>query len=124
MNRKSQNGVALVITLIMLAMVTVMAVLFLGISRRERASVTVTASLTDAKLAAEAGQARALSEVVARIAAQTNLSAYDYLVSTNYVNPKRFIRKYSRLMSWPVAPGSTRSAETLRTSTVSRARRL
>ena len=56
MNRKSQRGVALVLTLIMLAMVTVMAVLFLGTSRRERASVTVNANLTDAKLAAGTGQ--------------------------------------------------------------------
>jgi len=34
MNHKSQRGVALVLTLIMLAVVTVMAVLFLGVSRR------------------------------------------------------------------------------------------
>ena len=38
MSRSSQRGVALVITLIMLAVVTVMAVLFLGLSRRERVS--------------------------------------------------------------------------------------
>src|SRR5437879_4021716 len=35
MKRKSQRGVALVITLIMLSIVLIMAVLFLGISRRE-----------------------------------------------------------------------------------------
>ncbi|PYM11985.1 MAG: hypothetical protein DME18_12525 [Verrucomicrobia bacterium] len=90
MNRKSQRGVALVLTLIMLAMVTVMAVLFLGTSRRERASVTVNANLTDAKLAAGTGQTRALSEVIARIAAQTNLFAYDFLVSTNFIAPEGF----------------------------------
>ena len=90
MKRKSQRGVALVITLIMLAMVTVMAVLFLGTSRRERSSVTLRQNLTDAKLAADAGQARALSEVVARITAQSNLFAYDFLVSTNFINPNGF----------------------------------
>ncbi len=90
MNRNSQRGVALVITLIMLAMVTVMAVLFLGISRRERSSVTVSASLIDAKNAADSGQARALSEIIARITAQSNLFAYDFLVSTNFINPNGF----------------------------------
>jgi hypothetical protein len=90
MNRKTQRGVALVITLILLAMVTVMAVLFLGISRRERTSVNLSANLADAKLAAENGQTRALSEIIARIAAQTNLFAYDFLVSTNFISPKGF----------------------------------
>ena len=36
MNRKSQHGVALVITLLMLSVVTFMAVAFLALSRRER----------------------------------------------------------------------------------------
>src|SRR5437762_1498160 len=90
MNRKSQHGVALVITLVLLAIVTVMAVLFLGMSRRERASVTLNANLTDAKLAADSAAARAEAEVVARITAQTNLFAYDFMVSTNFISPKGF----------------------------------
>jgi len=90
MNHKSQRGVALVLTLIMLAMVTVMAVLFLGVSRRERSSVVLTENQTDAKLAADTGQARAVSEIVARIAAHTNLFAYDFLVSTNFLSPNGF----------------------------------
>src|SRR5437867_1806695 len=90
MNRKSQHGIALVITLIMLAVVTVMAVLFLGISRRERASVNVTANLTDARLAADAAQARALSELIGQITAQSNLFAYDFRVSTNFISPSGF----------------------------------
>ena len=36
MKRNSEQGVVLVITLIMLALVTLMAVVFLAISRRER----------------------------------------------------------------------------------------
>ena len=75
MNRKSQRGVALVITLIMLAIVLIMAVLFLGISRRERASVTANVELTTAKYAAETGQTRALAEIIAPITAQSNLLA-------------------------------------------------
>src|SRR5437867_7767129 len=90
MNRKSQHGIALVITLIMLAVVTVMAVLFLGISLRERPSVNVTANLTDARLAADAAQARALSELIGQITAQSNLFAYDFRVSTNFISPSGF----------------------------------
>ncbi|HKI71889.1 MAG TPA: hypothetical protein VKA81_05900, partial [Verrucomicrobiae bacterium] len=99
MKHKSQRGVALVITLIMLAIVTVMAVLFLGTSRRERSSVTLSKNLTDAKLAADAGQARAISEVVARITAHSNLFAYNFLVSTNFINPNGFTPNQSSLMN-------------------------
>ena len=81
---------ALVITLIMLSVVTVMAIVFLGMSRREKTSVRATADLTDAKLAADAGAARAQAEVLARIAAQSNLFAYDLTVSTNLINPRGF----------------------------------
>lgn len=91
MRRASQHGIALVITLIMLSVVTVMAVIFLGISRRERASVGVTANLTDARLATDAGIARAQAELIAQIAARTNLFAYDLIVSTNYINPNGFV---------------------------------
>lgn len=81
---------ALVITLIMLAVVTVMAVVFLGVSRRERGSVTVSADLTDSKLAADTALARAEAAVLSRIAAQSNLFAYDLMVSTNLLNPGGF----------------------------------
>jgi len=90
MNRKSQRGVALVITLIMLAIVLVMAVLFLGISRRERAAVTANVELTTAKNAAETGQTRTLAEIIARITAQSNLLAYGMVVSTNFITATGF----------------------------------
>jgi hypothetical protein len=90
MKPQSQRGVALVITLIMLSVVTVMAVVFLGISRRERASVGVIANQTDARLAAEAGLARAQAELLGRIAASDNLFDYDYFVSTNYISAAGF----------------------------------
>ena len=90
MKRKSQRGVALVITLIMLAIVLIMAVLFLGISRRERASVTGNVELNTAKYAADTGQTRALAEIIARITAQSNALAYDMVVSTNLISPTGF----------------------------------
>jgi len=46
---RTQQGAALVITLIMLGMVTAMTVVFLGISQRERASVTVVSDQVSAK---------------------------------------------------------------------------
>ncbi len=90
MKAQSQRGVALVITLIMLAVVTFMAITFLAVSRRERSSVAVTEEQTTARLMSEASLARARSEIVARMFAQTNLLAYDLTVSTNYVNPLGF----------------------------------
>jgi len=86
----AQSGVALVITLIMLSLVTLMAVVFLAVSRREKISVTVTNDQTDSRLMAEAGTARAVSEIIARILATTNPFNYDLIVSTNFINPNGF----------------------------------
>ena len=47
-----QSGVALVVTLIMLSLVTFLTVAFLSVARRERSSILVTQSQTDAKNAA------------------------------------------------------------------------
>ena len=95
MNRKSQHGVALVITLIMLSMVTLMAVVFLSISRSEKASVTVTSDRVDARLMTDAALARAQAEIGARILTTTNSLNYDLMVSTNYINPGGFRRGIS-----------------------------
>jgi hypothetical protein len=93
---RSERGVALVITLIMLAVITTLAVAFLATSRRERASVVVTADLTGAKLAADTALARAQAEVIGRIIATGNPWNYDLLVSTNIdgaiTNPAAFTR--------------------------------
>ena len=88
----SQRGVALVITLLMLAVVTFMAVAFLTLSRRERGSVSVTQEVTVAKSMADMALARAQAETIARMIAQTNMAAYDFMVSTNYINPGGFNR--------------------------------
>ena len=62
--QSSEQGVVLVITLIMLSVVTVMAVLFLGVSRRERASVSVTTDHITAKAMTESGFAHAQANIV------------------------------------------------------------
>lgn len=90
MKRSSQRGVALVTTLIMLAVVTMMAVTFLAISRRERASVQVTADQTDARNMADAALQRVQAEIVARMLASSNPFNYGLMVSTNYIKPDGF----------------------------------
>ena len=74
----------------MLSVVTLMAVAFLAVSRRERATVTTSSDRLDAKSLAEMALQRAEAEVVARVRAVSNLLAYDLLVSTNYINPAGF----------------------------------
>ncbi len=86
MNRSSQRGVALVITLIMLSVVTITAVAFLAVARRERGSVGAAAELVDARSASESALARAEAEVAARILGTGNRMDIRLQVSTNYVN--------------------------------------
>ena len=93
--RHSQQGVALVITLILLSVITFMAVTFLVVSRTEKGSVTTATDQTIATLAAQAAQERAVSEVLSRIMAFTNQFALDLLVSTNYINSLGFKRNDS-----------------------------
>ncbi|MCL5096401.1 MAG: hypothetical protein M1608_02485, partial [Candidatus Omnitrophica bacterium] len=92
MNRHLQRGVALIITLIMLSVVTFMAVTFLALSRRERASVAVSTEQGTAIAMANEALARAQSEIVARLVARTNNFGCDFGVSTNFFNPAGFSR--------------------------------
>ncbi len=67
MKTTSQRGVALVVSLIMLGLVTMLAIAFIGITRRERHSVEATKKTTEAKLMADASLARAQTEVMERL---------------------------------------------------------
>ncbi len=90
MNRQSQRGIALVITLIMLSVVTFMTVIFLAMSRRERASVKISEDQNTARLMADSANARVQAQVIAGMMAANNRLAYDFFVSTNFVNPLGF----------------------------------
>ncbi|MCX8156877.1 MAG: hypothetical protein N3J91_10590 [Verrucomicrobiae bacterium] len=81
---RRQAGVALLITLIMLSIITFIAVTFLLIARRERGQVTQAASLTVAETAAAAGRERALGEILARIGTSNDLLTLPAIVSTNW----------------------------------------
>jgi Tfp pilus assembly protein PilX len=84
--RHPQKGVALVITVILLAVVTLLALTFLAISRRERGAVTTTTDTYSAQLAADDALANAEAQIVANVLATTNPYNFGLLVSTNYIN--------------------------------------
>ena len=86
MRRHSQQGIALVITLILLSVITFLAITFLILSRREHGSVATTTDQQTAKFAADAALADAEARLIAPMLAFTNDQAYGLTVSTNYVN--------------------------------------
>ena len=94
--RRSERGIALVITLIMLAITLVMAVAFLALAQRERNSVSTTTDTTIARQAADSGLSYAQAQILASILSGYNgvgsSNAYNLhlLVSTNYINPYGF----------------------------------
>jgi hypothetical protein len=63
--RRAESGVALVITLIMLSVITIIAVAFLLLSQRERSSVSSTIVATDAELALNSAVERAKADIMA-----------------------------------------------------------
>ncbi|HTR41446.1 MAG TPA: hypothetical protein VMH87_07495 [Pseudomonadales bacterium] len=84
--RRSQSGVALVVTLILLSVTLVMAIAFLAVSRRERNSVSTESDTTAAKLASDSALAQAEARIVSQILITTNPYIQSLLVSTNYIN--------------------------------------
>ncbi len=95
-NRKWEQGIALVITLIMLAITLVMAVAFLALAHRERGSVTTTTDTTTARLAVDTAIANAQAQIAANLfngvlnGGSSNAFNLRLLVSTNYINPAGF----------------------------------
>ena len=81
-----RRGVALIITLIMLAVITFMAITFLVLSHRERGAVTTTTDQTTAEFAADSALDRAEIELIAHALAFTNGQDFDLIVSTNFIN--------------------------------------
>ncbi len=86
LHRQADEGIALVITLIMLAVTLVMAVAFLAISTRERGSVATSTDANHARLATDAALAHAEGQIIANLLATTNSYNFDLLVSTNFIN--------------------------------------
>jgi hypothetical protein len=83
-----RRGIALVITLIMLSVVTITAVAFLAVSRRERGAVNASGEQIDARFATDAALNKVQLEIASRILANGNANAFPFMVSTNYINPR------------------------------------
>ena len=81
-----RDGVALVITLIMLSIITFMAVTFLVLSQRERNSVSTAMDQKIARQAADTAFERVSADLLTRMLVRTNFQDMDLLVSTNYIN--------------------------------------
>ncbi|MFM8879870.1 MAG: hypothetical protein ACKOKG_12180 [Verrucomicrobiota bacterium] len=83
----SRRGVALVITLIMLSVVTITAVAFLAVARRERAAVAASGEQADVRIAADAALNRARAGILAQIAASGLRESPTMIFSTNFIAP-------------------------------------
>ena len=88
---RSQRGVALIVTLLLLSIITFMTVTFLVVSRSQKGSVVTETDQAIARLAADTALERAKAELLAGIMGSTNEFNYGLLVSTNYINSAGFI---------------------------------
>ncbi|MDW8307904.1 MAG: hypothetical protein RMK20_00870, partial [Verrucomicrobiales bacterium] len=86
----AQQGVALVVTIILISVITFLTIAFLALSRREKGAMTTTADQTTARLAADAALERAQAEILAPVLALTNAQKFGLLVSTNFINWRGF----------------------------------
>ena len=92
-----QRGIALVVTLILLSVVTFLAVAFLFLARRERGAVAITIDMSIARRAAESATEQAKVHVMASLISANNQFNYGLIVSTNYRYPSGFIPNSSGL---------------------------
>lgn len=88
---RREDGIALVITLLMLSVITFLTVAFLAMTRRDRAAATATVNVNSARAMSDAALARAQAEIISRMMAQTDWLSYDYSVSRNYLRQNGFI---------------------------------
>jgi hypothetical protein len=82
-----ENGVALVVTLILLSVITFMAIAFLVISRHASEAVTSVTQQAIAKQAAYAAAQQAEARIVATMLAKNEGFDFGLMVSTNYQSP-------------------------------------
>ena len=91
LNSAEESAVALVITLLMLSVITFLAVAFLAMTNRDRSAVTATLDVANSRAMSDAALARAQTEIIGQMMAQTDILGYDYLASHNYFSPTGFI---------------------------------
>jgi hypothetical protein len=81
-----QSGVALVVTIIMISVITFLTIAFLALSGREKGATKTATDQVNARLAADQAMERAKVELLAGILASRNPNNFDFLVSTNFIN--------------------------------------
>ena len=82
----SERGVALVVTLLLLSIITFMAITFLVVSRSQKGSVVTQTDQHIARLAADMALERAKADLLSIILGSTNEFNYGLMVSTNYIS--------------------------------------
>ena len=87
---RSQRGVALIVTLLLLSIITFMTITFLVVSRSQKGSVVTETDQSIARLAADTALERAKAELLAGIMGFTNEFNYGLMVSTNYIKRNGF----------------------------------
>lgn len=88
--RGRERGVALIITLILLSIITFLAVAFLVLSQRNRGAVSTHTDQKIAEMAADTAVESFAARVMAAMLAFTNAQLFDTMVSTNFINPVGF----------------------------------
>jgi len=88
----SNAGVALVITLILLAVITFMTVTFLVVTNAERSNVATATDQTTARLAAEQAIEAGKDQIIIPMLSFTNPFTVGLMVSTNFIAPAGFSR--------------------------------
>lgn len=83
---KPQSAVALVITLLMLAVITFLAIAFLAMTSRDKSAVTASLDYGIAKSMSDSALARAQAEIVSRMMASNDILSYDYMASHAFLN--------------------------------------
>ena len=97
---QSRRGIALVITLILLAIITTLAIAFLGLTRGETKSVDAMNRTTDAEMAADSALERARAEILAPFITRNNAFpgterlGPDFMVSVAWDNNRNRTNSY------------------------------
>jgi hypothetical protein len=82
--RPGAAGVALVITLLLLSVITFLAIAFLAMSRQNKSAVSASLDIATARAASDAALARGFVETIASMQVHGDALYYDYLVSRNF----------------------------------------
>jgi hypothetical protein len=84
------SGIALVVTLLMLSVITFLAIAFLAMTHTGQSAVTTALDQSAAKAASDAALNRAQAEIIAQMMAHLDILSYDYMASHNFINPYGF----------------------------------